>query len=96
MIDSTGKYPTGFIQGTAADIGAFDECIETVALDEYGHEKIRGQYCVLQIKVGNDTSLIDGMLPAARMTHKRVSHTGCEVTLGVTMGTTGFYKQTHI
>lgn len=75
MVDSTGKFPTGIFQGTSADIGAFDECLATVAYDQFGHERIRGQYCNLYFKPAttpnNDTSLIDLLLPAITMTHRR-------------------------
>lgn len=79
VVDSTGKFPTGIFQGTSADIGAFDECLATVAYDQFGHERIRGQYCNLYFKPAttpnNDTSLIDLLLPAITMTHRRVSST---------------------
>ncbi|KAM7303485.1 uncharacterized protein ISCGN_013441 [Ixodes scapularis] len=42
LIDATGKYPTGLFQGTRMDLGAFDECVETVVHDEFGYESVRG------------------------------------------------------
>ncbi|XP_029823004.3 nose resistant to fluoxetine protein 6-like [Ixodes scapularis] len=71
LIDATAKYPTGLFQGTWADIGAYDECIETIVKDEYGNEKIRGQYCNVYVRMMNDTSFIDAMLPAFLMSHER-------------------------
>ncbi|XP_029844649.3 nose resistant to fluoxetine protein 6 [Ixodes scapularis] len=71
LIDASGKYPTGLFQGTWADIGAYDECLETIVKDEFGNDKIRGQYCNIYIRMINDTSFIDAMLPAFLMSHER-------------------------
>ncbi|CAN7982462.1 unnamed protein product [Ixodes hexagonus] len=71
LIDASAKYPTGLFQGTWADIGAYDECLETIVKDEYGNDKIRGQYCNIYIRMINDTSFIDAMLPAFLMSHER-------------------------
>ncbi|KAG0417937.1 hypothetical protein HPB47_005245, partial [Ixodes persulcatus] len=70
-LDSTGKYPTGLFQGTQTDLGAFDECLETVVHDEFGLEKVRAQYCSVYINVVNDTSFADAMLPAMKMSNAR-------------------------
>ncbi|XP_077490150.1 uncharacterized protein LOC144101025 [Amblyomma americanum] len=74
LLDATAKYPTGLLQGTQADLGAFDECLETIALDDYGNEWVRGQYCSLYIFPPNDTSLVDALLPAMGMSHPRVRY----------------------
>ncbi|CAN8019011.1 unnamed protein product, partial [Ixodes persulcatus] len=71
LLDSTGKYPTGLFQGTQTDLGAFDECLETVVHDEFGLEKVRAQYCSVYINVVNDTSFADAMLPAMKMSNAR-------------------------
>lgn len=71
LIDASGKYPTGLFQGTISDIGAYDECIETVVHDKYGHVQTSGQYCNIYIKTVNDTSFLEHMLPAFLMTNKR-------------------------
>lgn len=71
LIDASGKYPTGLFQGTISDIGAYDECIETIVHDQFGHVQTSGQYCNVYIKMVNDTSFIDEMLPAFLMTNKR-------------------------
>lgn len=73
LIDASGKYPTGLFQGTISDIGAYDECIETIVHDQFGHVQTSGQYCNIYIKMVNDTSFIEHMLPAFLMTNKRVS-----------------------
>ncbi|XP_040078318.3 nose resistant to fluoxetine protein 6 [Ixodes scapularis] len=72
LIDASGKYPTGMLQGTQADPGAFDECIETVVYDTYGQETARGQYCNLYIKPSADEAFIKYMKPVVDMSHKRV------------------------
>lgn len=56
-----------------ADLGAFDECIETVIYDQFGRENIRGQYCNVDIRIVNDTSIEDFLRPAATLSHRRVS-----------------------
>ncbi|KAL1419617.1 hypothetical protein MTO96_005109 [Rhipicephalus appendiculatus] len=71
LIDASAKYPTGLFQGTWSDLGAFDECIETVARDQNGGEIARGQYCNIYVKMANDTSFFDEMLPNFIMAHER-------------------------
>lgn len=73
VIDATGKYPTGLFQGTLSDIGAFDQCIETVIYDDYGNEKVRAQYCNLYIKFGKDLSILEHVDDMLRLSHRRVS-----------------------
>ncbi|KAG0428033.1 hypothetical protein HPB47_024965, partial [Ixodes persulcatus] len=74
MFDASGKYPTGMLQGTQADIGAYDECIETVIRDDFGRERVRGQYCsVHAVSRPNDTSMADGILKVAMISHRRVA-----------------------
>ncbi|XP_070384791.1 nose resistant to fluoxetine protein 6-like isoform X3 [Dermacentor albipictus] len=73
MIDASAKYPTGLFQGTWSDLGSFDECIETVARDRNGGEVARGQYCNVYVKMANDTSFFDEMLPNFIMAHERSS-----------------------
>ncbi|XP_070384792.1 nose resistant to fluoxetine protein 6-like isoform X4 [Dermacentor albipictus] len=73
LIDASAKYPTGLFQGTWSDLGSFDECIETVARDRNGGEVARGQYCNVYVKMANDTSFFDEMLPNFIMAHERSS-----------------------
>ncbi|CAN7989681.1 unnamed protein product [Ixodes pacificus] len=68
------KFPNGLLQGTMADLGAFDECIETVIYDQFGREDIRGQYCNVDIRIVNDTSIEDFIRPAATLSHRRTVH----------------------
>ncbi|KAL3244621.1 hypothetical protein MRX96_018605 [Rhipicephalus microplus] len=51
LLDATGKYPTGMLQFSRADIGAFDECLETEVKDAYGNVVSHGQYCSLLFNV---------------------------------------------
>ncbi|CAN8004291.1 unnamed protein product [Ixodes hexagonus] len=73
LLDSTGKYPTGILQGSQTDLGAFDECLETIVHDQFGHERIRGQYCSVYVTVVNDTSFTDILVPAMSMSHPRAT-----------------------
>lgn len=57
LFDSSGKLPTGLLQGSRVDLGAFDECLETEALDSFGDVFTRGQYCNLLIYFKNATAV---------------------------------------
>ncbi|KAH6934092.1 hypothetical protein HPB50_020030 [Hyalomma asiaticum] len=57
LFDASGKYPTGALQGARADMGAFDECLDTVVRDAQGQVRTRGQYCNLVIYVKNSTAM---------------------------------------
>lgn len=70
LLDATGKYPTGIFHGTLSDLGAFDECIETVVRDFYGREMVRAQYCNVYLS-GNDTALLRYIAPAINLSHRR-------------------------
>ncbi|KAH9360609.1 hypothetical protein HPB48_007570 [Haemaphysalis longicornis] len=74
LVDATAKYPNGLLQATLADLGAFDECIETVVRDEYGGEKVRGQYCNVHISIGEDRSFVGELLPAFLLSHPRIEN----------------------
>ncbi|KAL1484648.1 hypothetical protein MTO96_032471, partial [Rhipicephalus appendiculatus] len=52
LIDATGKYPTGALQLSRAELGAFDECLETEVIDAYGNVVSHGQYCNLLFNLG--------------------------------------------
>lgn len=71
ILDATGKYPTGLIEGTVVDLGSYDECVATVLRDKYGVTKTRGQYCVLELRVPSDDLMTEHFVPAAAITHKR-------------------------
>ncbi|XP_037521567.1 nose resistant to fluoxetine protein 6 isoform X2 [Rhipicephalus sanguineus] len=55
LLDATGKYPTGVLQFSRADIGAFDECLETEVQDAYGNVVSHGQYCGLLFNLKRDS-----------------------------------------
>lgn len=55
------------------EMGAYDECLETIDYDKNGNEKIRLQYCTVYIGTRNDISVINLLRSAMRMTHPRVS-----------------------
>ncbi|KAL1413996.1 hypothetical protein MTO96_007811 [Rhipicephalus appendiculatus] len=72
LFDASGKYPTGALQATRADFGAFDECLETVLLDRDGDVEARGQYCSLLVYARNNTDAENYILPAIEMAHPKV------------------------
>nr|XP_054918962.1 nose resistant to fluoxetine protein 6-like [Dermacentor andersoni] len=57
LFDASGKYPSGLLQATKADLGAFDECLETVVRDNYGQEVSQGQYCSLLFHLKENRAL---------------------------------------
>ncbi|XP_050049866.2 nose resistant to fluoxetine protein 6-like [Dermacentor andersoni] len=67
LIDAMGKYPTGLMQATKADLGAFDECVETVVRDSFGHEVTRGQYCNLDMRISKGSTFVEATLAAMGM-----------------------------
>ncbi|XP_054919484.1 uncharacterized protein [Dermacentor andersoni] len=72
LIDASGKYPTGAFQLSRADMGAFDQCVETALFNDYGEETVRGQYCNLLVYHGNKTDLDDLISLAMQFAHPRV------------------------
>ncbi|KAH7982759.1 hypothetical protein HPB52_006940 [Rhipicephalus sanguineus] len=73
LIDATAKYPTGFLQGTVSDLGAYDECIETVVRDEYGTTKMRGQYCDVHLSIGDEELFNEIVSPAVVNYNRRLA-----------------------
>ncbi|KAL3181649.1 hypothetical protein MRX96_036561 [Rhipicephalus microplus] len=74
VVDATAKYPTGFLQVSMAEIGAYDECIETVVHGKHGAEEIRGQFCNVHVLLGDDLSFVDNVVPAMRFSHERAGN----------------------
>lgn len=72
LIDASGKYPTGAFEGTKSDIGAFDECLGTEVVDEYGHVTSQGQYCSLMFYVKNGRAWAKRMEPLLENLHPRL------------------------
>ncbi|KAL3208831.1 hypothetical protein MRX96_052448 [Rhipicephalus microplus] len=56
LFDASGKLPTGLFQGSRADLGAFDECLELVVHDDRGNIVTRGRYCNLLVYINNATA----------------------------------------
>ncbi|KAK8769236.1 hypothetical protein V5799_014299, partial [Amblyomma americanum] len=71
LMDATGKYPTGLLQGSRADVGAYDECLETVVRDSYGHDVSHGQYCNLVFYSKNATAIESFMESAWGVLHPK-------------------------
>ncbi|XP_049268062.1 nose resistant to fluoxetine protein 6-like [Rhipicephalus sanguineus] len=69
LFDASGKYPTGMFQGSRADMGAFDECLETAVLDGSGRVTSRGQYCNLMFYIKNATAWQKKMEPVLQVMH---------------------------
>ncbi|KAL1476536.1 hypothetical protein MTO96_036427, partial [Rhipicephalus appendiculatus] len=67
LFDASGKYPTGMFQGSRADMGAFDECLETAVLDGSGRVTSRGQYCNLMFYIRNATAWQKKMEPVLQV-----------------------------
>nr|XP_037268689.1 nose resistant to fluoxetine protein 6-like [Rhipicephalus microplus] len=57
LIDATGKYPTGFLEASHVDMGAFDQCLETFVRDRSGTVVSRGQYCNLHVYAKSSAAL---------------------------------------
>lgn len=72
LIDSMGKYPTGLMQATKVDLGAFDECLETVVHDNFGNEDSRGQYCNLDIRLEKGSPYVESALAAIETANPQV------------------------
>ncbi|KAL1424881.1 hypothetical protein MTO96_019743 [Rhipicephalus appendiculatus] len=74
LIDATGKYPTGFLEASRVDLGAFDECLETSVRDRNGNVLSRGQYCNLRVYVDNTTVLQAMMNYFADVMHPKLAY----------------------
>ncbi|XP_068627614.1 uncharacterized protein [Battus philenor] len=52
MLDSTGKIPSGILQGNGIQLGSYDQCLESrarVQLDTGSIVKVQGKYCLARI-----------------------------------------------
>ncbi|KAL1424892.1 hypothetical protein MTO96_019754 [Rhipicephalus appendiculatus] len=72
LIDATGKYPTGFLEASHVDMGAFDECLETSVRDHNGTVLSRGQYCNLLVYAKNATAVQAMMNYMSEAMHPRL------------------------
>lgn len=47
MYDSSAKMPSGILNGNINQLGDFDQCLKTNAIDK----KIKGQYCLTNVEL---------------------------------------------
>ncbi|OQR78921.1 nose resistant to fluoxetine protein 6-like [Tropilaelaps mercedesae] len=72
LIDASGKPPSGLFQGTLSDLGAYDECLETVLHDKAtGEETLRGQYCNVYVKSIGEENLVGELKDITALSHPR-------------------------
>ncbi|KAM7282742.1 nose resistant to fluoxetine protein 6 isoform X3 [Ixodes scapularis] len=46
FLDATGKFPSGLLEGSTADLGAYDECLASrIEISEFNSDSFSGQYC---------------------------------------------------
>ncbi|KAH8038546.1 hypothetical protein HPB51_001810 [Rhipicephalus microplus] len=57
LFDASAIYPTGLLQVSRANMGAFDECLETVVHDKSGNLITQGQYCNVIAYIKNGTAV---------------------------------------
>ncbi|KAH6934090.1 hypothetical protein HPB50_020028 [Hyalomma asiaticum] len=72
LFDATGKYPSGLLQGSRVDMGAFDECLNTVQRDQQGNVRMRGQYCNLLFYVKDSDALMSKIDTMSDLFHPRL------------------------
>ncbi|KAK8777563.1 hypothetical protein V5799_029092 [Amblyomma americanum] len=74
LFDASGKYPSGLLQATTSDPGAFDECVETVVYDPAsGRETTRAQYCNLRLRLSKDADLLKELVASFQIGHPRMA-----------------------
>ncbi|KAL1424911.1 hypothetical protein MTO96_019773 [Rhipicephalus appendiculatus] len=71
LFDASGKYPTGLLEGSHVDMGAFDECLRTVVRDGFGNVLSQGQYCNLLVYVNNGTAIEEMLESYSDVLHPR-------------------------
>lgn len=49
MMDASGKIPSGFSDGSLAELGDFDMCLRINVRNQQGETQYRGQYCSLTL-----------------------------------------------
>ncbi|GIX86225.1 NRF domain-containing protein [Caerostris darwini] len=50
MVDSSGRLPSGTLEGTLTDLGDYDQCLDVVQPKKAKHMDIQGQYCTLEVQ----------------------------------------------
>ncbi|KAI1303723.1 Nose resistant to fluoxetine protein 6 [Halotydeus destructor] len=53
MLDASGKPPSGILEGTLTDLGAFEQCLSVVS-DTPGPDQFAGRYCLLDLSANFD------------------------------------------
>lgn len=48
-MDASGKIPSGFSDGSLAELGDFDMCLRINVRNQQGETQYRGQYCSLTL-----------------------------------------------
>ncbi|XP_077510748.1 nose resistant to fluoxetine protein 6-like isoform X1 [Amblyomma americanum] len=74
LFDSSGKLPTGLLQGSRVELGAFDECLETAALDSFGEVFTHGQYCNLLVYFKNATAIQQRIDSVSSILHPKFTY----------------------
>ncbi|KAG8189325.1 hypothetical protein JTE90_021831 [Oedothorax gibbosus] len=82
MLDASSKLPAGFVVGTFADYGSFDECLDIVLPEAEGGQTFQGMSCAIEVKpplppISHDYTLVKSTLQLHNGTIKdyfRVSH----------------------
>lgn len=67
MLDSSGKLPSGILEGTLTDLGAFDQCL-AVKSDREGSGHFVGQYCLLDMRPAFEQNIPLGSQPPPGIT----------------------------
>ncbi|GIY45833.1 NRF domain-containing protein [Caerostris darwini] len=50
VVDSSGRLPSGTLEGTLTDLGDYDQCLDVVQPKKAKHMDIQGQYCTLEVQ----------------------------------------------
>ncbi|KAL1424899.1 hypothetical protein MTO96_019761 [Rhipicephalus appendiculatus] len=74
LFDSSAIYPTGLLQVSRANMGAFDECLETVVHDKSGNLLTRGQYCNVVAYIKNGTAVKGTVEAMADILHPKLQY----------------------
>uniref|UniRef100_A0A224Z361 Receptor mediated endocytosis n=1 Tax=Rhipicephalus zambeziensis TaxID=60191 RepID=A0A224Z361_9ACAR len=74
LFDASAMYPTGLLQVSRANMGAFDECLETVVPDKSGNLLTRGQYCNVVAYIKNGTAVKGAVEAMADILHPKLQY----------------------
>ena len=68
MLDASGKLPSGILEGTLTDLGAFDECLAVKSEAVEGTKGFVGQYCILDMRPAFERNIPLGSDPPPGIT----------------------------